>query len=172
MSASLNPNSVIIKGGADDTKSAFFKEMDRLSNTFDPNDKKYDALRDPEDSISSISLIKSVCLISKNVNDEITAGSIMLELHRLMVRSIRADNKLDKVNLNSILFGTVMQTVKSCVESIVSDRTDEHGYYRSVILYNIASLMDIYEISTDTKDAIKLSAFINYFVDAFTKTSK
>lgn len=173
----LNPSAVIIRNGNDkhttnNPKSVFFKDISLNLGEFNPDDIKYDALNDQTDPISSKNIVNSVCMISENVNDEITSGCIMMEIQRLLVRSIRVDNKIDCTNLNSILFGTAMQSVKTCIESIVSDKADPANYYRSIILYSIASLMDIHNISTESKEAAKLPAFINYFVDAFTKTSK
>lgn len=169
----LNPNSVVVRTGSYDYRNDQYMFLhEKSSRVFNTNDERYDALYDPADPINSKLVVESICLISENANDEITSGCIMLEIQRLLTRSIRVDNKIDDINLNSILFGTVMQSIKTCIESIVSDKADPSNYYRSVILYNIASLMDIYNINTETKEAAKLPAFINYFIDALTKNSK
>ena len=174
MSSCLNPDNVVVNkksNTAQKINEATTINIDQSYN-FDPNDAKYDALFDISDPISSKNIIDCVNAISiaGGGNNEITSGSIMLEIERLIVRCVREDLTC-KVNVNDILKHTAMYRIAICVEKIVEERADKFNYYKSNILFNLASIMDIYSIN-ENKETIKLIAFVNYFVDSFTKTSK
>lgn len=148
----------------------------RPNRIFDPDDEKYDALEDfcdPIDSKNIVDCLTIVALSNTDNNNEIISGSIMLEIRRLIVRAIRSTFGHDKDSIdNEILFGRTMRSIECCVDYIVTNKSDNNNFYRSIILFSIASLFDLYEIGTESKEADKLAAFINYFVDSFTKTVK
>ena len=174
MSSGLNPNSVIVNmksGTVQKTPIVPNVHINKNSN-FDPNDEKYDALDDVCDPISSRNIVDCVnaVAIAGGGNNEISSGSIMLEIERLIVRCVR-QNALLKVNVDDILKHSAMRRIALCVEKIVEERADNFNYYKSNILFNLASIMDLYSIN-ENKETLKLIAFVNYFVDSFTKTSK
>lgn len=173
MSSGLNPSNVVInvKGDVKRQSPESLVHINKSSN-FDPNDTKYDALYDVMDPISSKHIVDCVnaIAIAGGGNNEITSGSIMLEIERLIVRCIRQDATC-KVNVDDILKHSAMYRIGICVEKIVEERADKFNYYKSNILFNLASIMDLYSIN-ENKETTKLIAFVNYFVDSFTKTSK
>lgn len=175
MSSCLSPSNVVIniKDNNDIQKSLEVPDVNiNERSLFNPNDDKYDALFDIHDPISSKNIIDCInaVAIAGGGNNEITSGSIMLEIERLIVRCIRYDITC-KVNVNDILKHSAMHRIALCVEKIVEERADKFNYYKSNILFNLAAIMDLYSIN-ENRETTKLIAFVNYFVDSFTKTSK
>ena len=160
----LKPTSVRINWtGANASRNAF---RSRFIPDKDTANAAQDALIDPSDLINSKELIDK--LVDFNDND-IVGESIMGEITRLYVRCFK-DKGVSMISWRSDTpTGMAMKIIDKCVSKILKNRTFTNEDTKYLIRYKIIYLLDVNEINKESKEALRLIGFIEYFIDKFTK---
>lgn len=140
-----------------------------LENKSDDDKQKPVSMSSNEDPIDSMALINNIKLIDTGIKDfnDIATGSIMLEIKRLIIRCLKADNyTITDVWNNDIVANPAIYTIEYCVSNIITDRKDDRNFFSNMIRYNIDALFDLYRIR-QIKERDRVYEFIDYFIEAF-----
>lgn len=132
-------------------------------------DKVLHNINDPEDSINSKELIDTA--INSQDND-IVGECIMGEITRLFARCfVGAEMVGWRFDTPT---GITMRTIDKCIGKIIKNRTllisnDATSY---LLRYAIAYIIDVNDIEKESKEAVRLVSFIEYFIHRFTLMGK
>lgn len=162
--AKLNPEDVSIFDNPS-AESIILKKNEK--------EDKYSKLKDvSDDNFNSFDIIKNCYNVhlDKSTDQDITIGVILFEIKRLFIRAVSASNSnIDTLGLlSNHTVECAFTLVERSILSIIASGIDTHDYYRSAIISNVFSLLDILQVSFEIKESYKIKLFIDCFVDAFT----
>lgn len=158
----LKPGSVQIQwAGVNATRQGF-------RNRYTPDDElktiALEALSSSEDGIYSKELIDKLKVYDRN-DHKLIVGIVTEEIRRLFSKCF-FDLEIGSWS-NDGLTGAAFNTLSTCIEKMVKQSTSIDTKY--LIRYKIKYLFDIHNLNMDTKEALRLIGFVEYFIDTFNR---
>lgn len=144
---------------------------EKFQSKFIPSKDEFDRvlqnINDPEDCINSKELIDTAAVSQDNdIVGECIIGEITRLFARCFVGAEMVGWRLDTPT------GSAMRTIDKCVAKIIKNRTFTSMDTSYLLRYKINYIISVNEIKEDSKEAMRLISFVEYFISKFTLMGK
>lgn len=130
------------------------------------NKEWYKILPDISDSIDSKCIVDDIYQIGFRPN--ISAKHILTEISRLYCRCFEFNQPLISINSPNHPSANIVSTIKYCVTTISEYKDKTSKDIIQVLVNSLKQLLDENKIDINSKPAIRLILFVEYFVYRFT----